>query len=207
MVSIRARHHCRAIRRLSCFTKTSWCFNPRPASLPGDPVIEAAIDDQGRVSIRARHHCRAILAVLCWIKRLSAVSIRARHHCRAIHPSVFCADERCCFNPRPASLPGDPTSQRTRRLKTMFQSAPGITAGRSRVGCYSGIALSLFQSAPGITAGRSLRPTPQAASTQGFNPRPASLPGDPPPDARSLPAGQVSIRARHHCRAIRFAAK
>ena len=60
-VSIRARHHWRAIRWLDLSgTPKGWGFNPRPPSLAGDPKDVAEAERDQRVSIRARHHWRAI---------------------------------------------------------------------------------------------------------------------------------------------------
>ena len=132
-VSIRARHHCRAIPLSACGT------------------LELHV-----VSIRARHHCRAILEYVKCSTRTFGVSIRARHHCRAIPPEWRRPGPACCFNPRPASLPGDP---------------PRLLRIHAGLCC--------------------------------FNPRPASLPGDPPRQANQRRTTNVSIRARHHCRAIR----
>ena len=112
-VSIHARHRCRAIL---CYKKTS---------------AESDI-----VSIHARHRCRAILVEAKHLRPLPMfqstpdiaagrsalgaatvagqliVSIHARHRCRAIRRWF----ERCsrslgCFNPRPTSLPGDPSAR------------------------------------------------------------------------------------------------
>ena len=131
------------------------------------------------------------------------------------------------FNPRPASLPGDPgpwqsgqaghewfqstpgitAGRSVKRVMPMpktcwFQSTPGITAGRSVLsegltGCFCS-----FQSTPGITAGRSHIWSDALRRNDCFNPRPASLPGDPAGRTSEPDQRMVSIHARHHCRAI-----
>ena len=90
-------------------------------------------------------------------KATPKVSIRARHHWRAI-----------------------PSGWRFATVLKVFQSAPAITGGRSRLKGESWIKLKLFQSAPAITGGRSC---PHGLTSPNIN--------------------QVSIRARHHWRAIR----
>ena len=109
VVSIRARHACRAMPAVSA----AWRTKPRPfQSAPGTRAgrCQPAGQDRGmkEVSIRARHACRAMLDVLGFAALVDAVSIRARHACRAM-PSA-----------RPRSQPH----------KELFQSAPGTRAGR-----------------------------------------------------------------------------
>ena len=134
-------------------------FNPRPASMPGDPPYPASIEPLRDVSIRARHRCRAI--------------------------------------------PNDAT---TPAWDKTFQSAPGIDAGRSDAAWVDGWITDMFQSAPGIDAGRSVqRVASSTPALSGFNPRPASMPGDPTDRSSIRLFLIVSIRARHRCRAIRFA--
>ncbi len=60
----------------------------------------------------------------------------------------------------------------------MFQSTPGINAGR--IVCNFSVATTerWFQSTPGINAGRILRFLMQRYMVNGFNPRPASMPGE-----------------------------
>ena len=111
---------------------------------------------------------------------LGHVSIRARHHWRAIRS----------IHSTGASLP-------------QFQSAPAITGGRSPRQVGNAFALCQFQSAPAITGGRSGQSLTGIHRIACFNPRPPSLAGDP---AGLSYLGQrvlVSIRARHHWRAIR----
>ena len=132
------------------------------------------------------------------------------------------------FNPRPASKPGDPAQHagqigqsdyvsiharhRSRAilaagylpaLNALFQSTPGIEAGRSSWGCLSTPVDTRFQSTPGIEAGRSiLAVSYQVLMTWCFNPRPASKPGDPKPAFGCPCCTGVSIHARHRSRAI-----
>ena len=158
-----------------------------------------------RVSIHARHHCRATHDNFPRQAGHLGVSIHARHHCRAT-PLRFMSRRFCsiCFNPRPASLPGDTRvgssfpvikdvsiharhhcrATRCRfaatNQKYAFQSTPGITAGRHFEALQHRLTDARFQSTPGITAGRHR--------------------------ARSAPPIfiSVSIHARHHCRATRL---
>jgi len=59
-VSIRARHHWRAIPDQGLLRGAAARFNPRPPSLAGDPAVDRWLYARCRVSIRARHHWRAI---------------------------------------------------------------------------------------------------------------------------------------------------
>ena len=134
------------------------------------------------------------------------VSIHARHHCRA-NQAVHARSRNamCCFNPRPASLPGEPyCAKHHHRVAKQFQSTPGITAGRTtyaryamlgtgnvsiharhhcranRYTCHVCSISMMFQSTPGITAGRTRSyPLRWRHCGPSFNPRPASLPGEP----------------------------
>ncbi len=131
-VSIHARHQCRAnpspcsthaalpqfqstpginAGRISALGRlmrwSSGCFNPRPASMPGESIYCPTRDRIGRVSIHARHQCRANPNEKRAHRAASEVSIHARHQCRA-NPSYSgsgCSSR--CFNPRPASMPGE----------------------------------------------------------------------------------------------------
>ena len=62
----------------------------------------------------------------------------------------------------------------------------------------------MFQSAPAITGGRSRPIAQHELVPTRFNPRPPSLAGDPGLAIKQLLAYLVSIRARHHWRAIRL---
>ncbi len=202
VVSIRARHHWRAIPpgaasapRCLMFQSAPaitgggsvsgprgrslhFCFNPRPPSLAGDP--DAALRDYKiiRVSIRARHHWRAI--------RLST------------RPDRFL----CVFQSAPAITGGRSAAARCSSRLERFQSAPAITGGRSH-GVSSGVhQTSGFNPRPPSLAGDPTAARPQAAPRASFNPRPPSLAGDPAPCSGLRNRGDVSIRARHHWRAI-----
>ena len=84
----------------------------------------------------------------------------------------------------------------------MFQSAPAITGGRSRASTLTSPGCCLFQSAPAITGGRSWSLVVMGWGAVGFNPRPPSLAGDPFGVWGLARGVKVSIRARHHWRAI-----
>ena len=155
VVSIHARHCCRANQilvvslakfsvfqstpgiaagRISCPPSTAprrRCFNPRPALLPGESDRNRLRPPSQGVSIHARHCCRANQVVRSSSNCFHAVSIHARHCCRANQSELF------------AELP-----------MQLFQSTPGIAAGR--------IGGEVFIK---------LLPC-------GFNPRPALLPGE-----------------------------
>ncbi len=84
----------------------------------------------------------------------------------------------------------------------MFQSAPAITGGRSFSKAKGGKPVSKFQSAPAITGGRSSLGSLCLVRHACFNPRPPSLAGDPFAGTLFAAVLGVSIRARHHWRAI-----
>jgi len=192
-------------------------FNPRPPSLAGDPPPDGQLCRNRAVSIRAQ---------VCAVVRLRGFNPRppslAGDPGRHIPWSSFPR----CFNPRPPSLAGDPPTdaltppahgvsirarhhwraiQRWRLMCwriTRFQSAPAITGGRSLgLAAAHDVAL-LFQSAPAITGGRSRRRCTPCPLRWRFNPRPPSLAGDPAVGQLLQPRRIVSIRARHHWRAI-----
>ena len=86
-----------------------------------------------------------------------------------------------CFNPRPASLPGEsrwhpPVQLPCGCFNPRPASLPGESWGRLRAGLVG----------------------------NGFNPRPASLPGESTNVRCEAYAGAVSIHARHRCRANQF---
>ena len=86
----------------------------------------------------------------------------------------------------------------------MFQSTPGIAAGRITVDLFEHGALVQFQSTPGIAAGRIARCFANTCSDDGFNPRPALLPGESEQRPATPCRLVVSIHARHCCRANRL---
>ena len=95
------------------------------------------------------------------------------------------------------------TSHRSRST-SQFQSAPGIAAGR----CHSRFVMvhghHQFQSAPGIAAGRCSETAGRATGIDGFQSAPGIAAGRCQSSYRTVtePA-KVSIRARHCCRAMR----
>ena len=148
--------------------------------MPGDPQLVVRLQTGLTVSIHARHECRAILAVDALRTLIQAVSIHARHECRAIPVRRSCeaSDLAVSIHARHECRAIRPTRM-AGRLGTMFQSTPGMNAGRSGVRRYHCCTRGEFQSTPGMNAGRSL--------------------GSP---GRRRPVGLVSIHARHECRAI-----
>ena len=183
-VSIRARHHWRAIpQQLARCQAARTCFNPRPPSLAGDPP---APDQAGRPQV---------------------VSIRARHHWRAIPSSAPGNSRSRPFQSAPAITGGRSTDNLLGLPRILwFQSAPAITGGRSTHSILAKKQVLKFQSAPAITGGRSAQPAPQPCAPDRFNPRPPSLAGDPRAQRRFIYLQEVSIRARHHWRAIQAVA-
>ena len=107
MVSIRARHCCRAMPNPRGFGPTTHCFNPRPALLPGDALWDQWLRHGHAVSIRARHCCRAMRSPLINARIASAFqSAPGIAAGRCLLP--LCGKHlQWCFNPRPALLPGD----------------------------------------------------------------------------------------------------
>ena len=106
-------------------------FNPRPASMPGESYGPKPPYQFGLVSIHARHQCRANLSHEWAQSQDLIVSIHARHQCRA---NLYLANSRFGLH--------------------LFQSTPGINAGRI-IGTWSGLrGPGVFQSTPGINAGR-----------------------------------------------------
>jgi len=157
-VSIRARHCCRAMPRSRaasqrdeefqsapgiaagrCVRNRAPCqsargFNPRPALLPGDAALSTGIT----VSVRCFNPRPALLPGDATGDLSHTTSIES-------------------FNPRPALLPGDATIGAIRgryppvsiRARHCCRAMPMVIRVIHR--------LSLFQSAPGIAAGRCAR--------------------------------------------------
>ena len=130
-------------------------FNPRPALLPGESTGNCCGTPAGsgfnpRPALLPGESCRSVGGQLPKL-----VSIHARHCCRANR------------------LTKPPSAN-----SAMFQSTPGIAAGRipsrRRMRSFS----SMFQSTPGIAAGRISRPAAAPPAIPCFNPRPALLPGE-----------------------------
>ena len=137
-----------------------------------------------RVSIHARHCCRANHRAVSRRGSHVLVSIHARHCCRANPPDAFLYDKfrEVSIHARHCCRANQPMVVNVAAL-LLFQSTPGIAAGRipkciGRTGCLSS-----------------------------FNPRPALLPGESQPCSGTGKTSEVSIHARHCCRANRFVAK
>ena len=159
----------------------SGCFNPRPALLPGESVgslsaISADLGFNPRPALLPGESWQVELELLG-----SAVSIHARHCCRA----------------NPFQVAGYTSA-------SAFQSTPGIAAGRIPAGLRQSRFLVLFQSTPGIAAGRIHFVLPPEPASTGFNPRPALLPGESYVRGFGAWSDDVSIHARHCCRANRL---
>ena len=179
-VSILARHGSRAqLPAAAAWGRTAGCFNPRPAWEPG-----ATPAPLGRLS---RYRC--FNPRPAWEPGATQLLQRS--------PLVAPG-----FNPRPAWEPGatnmdlrrrSPTSvsilarhgSRAQRLTStfisilsLFQSSPGMGAGRNCRRLRPNWPPSRFQSSPGMGAGRNPPPgTGHNRHTAGFNPRPAWEPG------------------------------
>ena len=128
-----------------------------------------------------------------------------------------------CFNPRPALMPGESQAVGcTPTTDELFQSTPGINAGRICAtssprpetsgfnprpalmpGESPGVVLCegevcMFQSTPGINAGRiGVGGFGSLHSDGCFNPRPALMPGESATGRRYSVSVYVSIHARH----------
>jgi len=79
----------------------------------------------------------------------------------------------------------------------MFQSTPGINAGRILGKDPVAASIRLFQSTPGINAGRIRSTSPHENLLRSFNPRPALMPGESKDAMASVFKALVSIHARH----------
>ncbi len=92
---------------VTAFEPVEACFNPRPASRPGDALKHAHLTRHDLVSIRARPHDRAMPSGSSR-RRLSLTFQSApgltTGRCRTKHGKRRITT---CFNPRPASRPGD----------------------------------------------------------------------------------------------------
>ena len=154
-VSIRTRHRCRV---MPAITSRSYlavcCFNPHPASLPGDAIAAslsrvrcggfnphpASLPGDAAlayvdvlpfvVSIRTRHRCRVMPFWVVPAQLTPKVSIRTRHRCRVMPCTVTYWSILSRVSIR--------TRHRCRVMRDTiwyclpvygFQSAPGIAAG------------------------------------------------------------------------------
>ncbi len=87
--------------------------------------------------------------------------------------------------------------------RNKFQSAPGTSAGRYITAIMLARGSTAFQSAPGTSAGRYPKPPQRARGAISFQSAPGTSAGRyTPPVVCLLPILNVSIRARHECRAI-----
>ena len=228
LVSIRARHQCRAIRSVTAVFLDDVPFQSAPGINAGrSPAGNHVVLDIGAFQSAPGINAGRSAMNLCVRKTPQSFNPRPASMPGDPHSGAFCLSASVCFNPRPASMPGDPlrasafgwsckVSIRARHQcraipravsrwpqSRRFQSAPGINAGRSAINTGTAGAVQLFQSAPGINAGRSGLTITHLSPRKRFNPRPASMPGDPPVPDEGAPDDAVSIRARHQCRAIR----
>ncbi len=158
-------------------------FNPRPASRSGDAQQPTAVVDAYAVSIRARPHGRAMRSTARDPPRRRAFQSAPGLTVGRCHCAMRCLFDTTGFNPRPASRSGDALDRKAScSSPSMFQSAPGLTVGRCDHPIAHALHLHPFQSAPGLTVGRC-----------------AELVRE------QVVARHVSIRARPHGRAMRFA--
>ena len=108
------------------------------------------------------------------------------------------------FNPRPAWEPGatqiDAVKQ---RVDALFQSSPGMGAGRNKLRPLNTWCEMGFQSSPGMGAGRNAGQQSAQKAPAGFNPRPAWEPGATFQTVCGYCHITVSILARHGSRAQR----
>ena len=135
-----------------------------------------------------------------------------------------------CFNLRPAFQPGETLRRIQQVQNTLFQSAPGFSAGRdaslrdgdpvlnvsicarlfSRARQQSirlGALDRSFQSAPGFSAGRDTYTSDPSSCKHSFNLRPAFQPGETAGECRGHVHHAVSICARLFSRARRTSAR
>ncbi len=110
-----------------------------------------------------------------------------------------------CFNPRPTLLSGDThlglCETRTRPVSIHARHCCRATRRLLRLDCHG----LKFQSTPDIAVGRHLRLPHQASARTSFNPRPTLLSGDTVRASHIAGFCEVSIHARHCCRATRAA--
>ena len=180
IVSIRARHVCRAMRWLMNKHRLMRVFQSAPGTCAGRcPRSFNPNEPSENVSIRARHVCRAMLVLT--ILTLSEKKFQSAPGTCAGRCGHGVVGNRCgkCFNPRPARVPGDagPAASTRQRCAVSirarhvcramhsreelqagkpirFQSAPGTCAGRCLLADWNTLSPELFQSAPGTCAGR-----------------------------------------------------
>ena len=189
-------------------------FQSTPAISGGRTVIDIGTrGPQVAVSIHARHLWRANRSVRCKCDRVSRfqstpaisggrtrrsgrvefgadrVSIHARHLWRANLGALRPDCAYRCFNPRPPSLAGEPTSRQVRAPTTMFQSTPAISGGRTGLCRNQGLLDRCFNPRPPSLAGEPIKPWTKSTRKKRFNPRPPSLAGEPADDGNRQAAG------------------
>ena len=179
IVSIHARHHCRAkldlivhYMPLRMFQSTpditvgrnEWCrqtstpdrgFNPRPTSLSGETWVPCRIR-QGNCCFNPRPTSLSGETISRHRPAfLIRVSIHARHHCRAKHGL-----------------------QDARLLAWLFQSTPDITVGRNGSKSSARRCQASFNPRPTSLSGETSLVRAIVRALVGFNPRPTSLSGE-----------------------------
>ena len=176
MVSIRSRHRCRENRG-------HWATRTSATMFQSAPGIDAGRIQAGEqpgpgdfVSIRSRHRCRENLKYLIY-PHPGSVSIRSRHRCRENHRPAWIRAEIFSFNPLPASMPGESLAWAAKGIMKRFQSAPGIDAGRilhlRQVRAVASVSIrSRHRCRENLSRMR------RRSRPLGFNPLPASMPGE-----------------------------
>ena len=136
-----------------------WCqhasFNPRPASLPGEPMLAYGVQFAS-VSFNPRPASLPGEPRRYYIhQQPTGVSIHARHRCRANRRSATDQARTRRFQSTPGIAAGRTASTTGATMHSdLFQSTPGIAAGRTAISSGTVSASALFQSTPGIAAGR-----------------------------------------------------
>jgi len=94
-------------------------------------------------------------------------------------------------------MPGESQSSGLIASLALFQSTPGINAGRILPTTATARAWCKFQSTPGINAGRIGVKAAVREALECFNPRPALMPGESASGHLVQQVHLVSIHARH----------
>ena len=181
-------------------------FNPRPPLLAGDTLLVGLFGLLFVVSIRARHCWRAIPQDDEALPLLGGVSIRARHCWRAIPPQRHRVSRPFAgFNPRPPLLAGDTMGVvALMAVQKCFNPRPPLLAGDTRRRAHRIRAGTGFNPRPPLLAGDTTYNNWGRRTLTGFNPRPPLLAGDTWRIGACGMTDEVSIRARHCWRAIRW---
>ena len=204
-VSIRARHLCQANRQDYYLLPGAAKFESAPdISVGRTPGPETIHGGTGVVSIRARHLCRANRGRYPTYRHRSRVSIRARHLCRANHP-----DTQSRLAPSHVSIRARHLC-RANHLKpgrvdhmVKFQSAPDISVGRTHVRLLLLRPKEVSIPRPTSLSGERQQKRPRFAATRSFQSAPDISVGRTYLDIGLRLHVDVSIRARHLCRANR----